>query len=514
LKFVRDRDRLRANMATGKKRVLVFIVAYNAESTILGVLERIPALESYDVEVLLIDDASADGTYRLAEQVRSLHEYRHPLTVLANPINQGYGGNQKIGYQYAVVGGFDIVALLHGDGQYAPEMLPDLLAPIARGEADVVHGSRMLKPIDALRGGMPLYKFIGNKILTHYENLVLGSRLSEFHTGYKVYSVAALKAIPFDRNSNAFHFDTEIIIQWLRAGIPILEVPIRTHYGDEICRVNGLRYALDVARASTAAFLMRYSLLYRRNFDVQPEPDGNGPHESKLHFSSTHSQALADVPSGITVIDMGCGPGHVSAALRGKGCRVIGIDQFPAADSGKFDEFFLNNLNERPFPHPLDNVQILLALDVIEYLASPERFLDELRHAAQKNLDLRVIISTGNIGFVVTRLMLLLGHFNYNKRGILDLTHTRLFTFSSMRRLLEESGFIVEKVKGIPAPVPLVLKSRFWNRLLMGLQTWLIRVSRGLFSYQIYMVARPLATVPTLLEITRNHSQRKSLEAS
>ena len=234
-------------------RVLVFIVAYHAESTILQVLERIPALAGYDVEVLLIDDGSTDATFATSERLRRLNTYRHRLTVLANPVNQGYGGNQKLGYHYAIENNFDYVALVHGDGQYAPEMLPEILAPLVRGEADVVLGSRMLTPGGARRGGMPLYKRIGNRLLTWYQNRVLHCRLSEFHTGYKACSVALLRRIPFDLNSNVFHFDTEIIIQFLRAQARIQEIPIPTHYGDEICRVNGPRYALDVINASTVA---------------------------------------------------------------------------------------------------------------------------------------------------------------------------------------------------------------------------------------------------------------------
>ena len=499
-------------MPTRQPRVLVFVVAYQAESTILGVLERIPVLAGYEVEVLVIDDSSTDGTFDLCERLRRSQQYRHPLTVLANPVNQGYGGNQKIGYHFAIAGRFDIIALVHGDGQYAPELLPDLLAPIARGEAEVVHGSRMLRPLDALRGGMPLYKFAGNKILTWYQNLVLGSRLSEFHTGYKACAVAALQRIPFERNSNVFHFDTEIIIQWLRARCRIVEVPITTFYGDEICRVNGLRYAWDVSRASTAACLMRYGLLYRRNFDVDFLVPDNHHYEGKLGFPSSHSRAIADVPAGTLVMDLGCGPGHLSPALRAKGCRVIGVDRFPPQDPGAFDEFFVSDLDREPCPRPLHDVQVLLVLDVIEHLASPEEFLDQLRRAAQQNLQLRILISTANIGFFVTRLMLFFGQFNYNKRGILDLTHTRLFTFASMRRILQESGFAVESEQGIPAPVPLVVRSRFWSRCLMWTQAQAIKISRGLFSYQIYMIARPLATLPTLLEKTHSHSERKSVE--
>jgi glycosyltransferase involved in cell wall biosynthesis len=493
-----------------KPRALVFIVAYHAETTIANVLARIPALEECETEVLVLDDGSLDRTFEISDNIRRSQACLHPLTVLANPQNQGYGGNQKIGYHYAIDLGFDFVALVHGDGQYAPELLPDMFAPLVRGEAEVVHGSRMLQPGNALRGGMPCYKFVGNKLLTWYQNLVLGSRLSEFHTGYKAYSVAMLKRIPFELNSNVFHFDTEIIIQFLRAGSRIVEIPIPTFYGDEICRVNGMKYALDVARASTAAWAMRYGLLYRRNFDVASLTPDNKHYEPKLEFLSTHSQAVADVPAGATAMDIGCGPGHISAALRAKGCKVIGLDQFPPERAENFDEFFVANLNNPELPRGLHDIQVVLLLDIIEHLVSPEGFCDGLRVAAQKNLDVRLVISTGNIGFFVTRLMLLLGQFNYSKRGILDLTHTRLFTFGSMRRLLQETGFVIEKECGIPAPLPLVIRSKFWGRFAIGFQRFLIKFSPGLFSYQIYMVARPRVTLPALLENARRHSRQMS----
>ena len=494
-------------------RVLVFIVAYHAETTILGVLERIPALEGYDVEVLMIDDGSTDGTFALSEKLRRLSTYRHKLTVLANPVNQGYGGNQKLGYHYAIEHGFDFVVLVHGDGQYAPEMLPEMIAPLARDEADVVHGSRMLVARDALKGGMPLYKFAGNKLLTWYQNRVLRSRLSEFHTGYKAYTTAVLRRIPFDLNSNVFHFDTEIIIQLLRARARIKEIPIPTHYGDEICRVNGIRYAMDVVNASTVARLQDYGLVYRRNFDVESLNPHNAHYHAKLDFRSTHSEALAEVPAGATVLDLGCGPGHLCPALHARGCRVIGVDQFkPTVAEEQFDEFHVTDLNRDPLPRELSDVQVVLVLDIIEHLISPETFCDTLRRRAQENPNLRVVISTGNVGFIVTRLMLLLGQFNYNKRGILDLTHTRLFTFSSLRRLLRETGFVVERETGIPAPIPLVVRSPFWQRALMGLQAALIRVSRGLFAYQMLMVVRPLPTLSRLMNEAQKHSARKAAE--
>ena len=498
-------------MTTDRKpRALIFIVAYYAESTILEVLRRIPALDGYDTEVLIIDDCSGDATYALSDGLRRLGTYRHKLTVLTNPVNQGYGGNQKLGYHYAVEQGFDYVALLHGDAQYAPEMLPDLFAPLHAGTADVVLGSRMLTPGGARKGGMPFYKLVGNKILTAYQNLVLGSALAEFHTGYKAYTTASLRRIPFELNSNVFHFDTEIIIQFLRSRARITEVPIPTHYGDEICRVDGLRYALDVVNASTVALLQDYGLVYRRNFDIQSLVDDNKHYLPKTTFASTHSAALAAIPAGATVMDVGCGPGHLCAPLHQLGCRVIGVDQFRPDDTTAFDEFHVTDLNANPFPRPLDDVQVILILDVIEHLASPEKFCDELRRRAQSNLAVKIIISTGNIGFCVTRLMLFLGQFNYNKRGILDLTHTRLFTFSSLRRLLKEQGFVIDQELGIPAPVPLVVQSPGWQKFLMGLQAFLIKISRGLFAYQMFMVVRPLPTIAKLMDDAHRHSAAKT----
>jgi glycosyltransferase involved in cell wall biosynthesis len=496
-----------------KPRVLISIVAYFAESTILQVLERIPPLEEFEVEVLLLDDGSGDATFAITERLRQLKTYRHRLTVLANPVNQGYGGNQKLGYHYAIEHGFDFVALLHGDGQYAPEMLPEILAPLARGEADVVLGSRMLIRQNAIKGGMPLYKWFGNQALTWYQNRVLRTRLSEFHTGYKACSVDLLRRVPFELNSNVFHFDTEIIIQFLRARARFVEVAIPTHYGDEICRVNSLRYGMDVINASTVARLQDYGLVYRRNFDVST-PD-NHHYLAKLDFVSTHSLALAEVPPNSTVMDIGCGPGHLCPPLKAKGCRIVGVDQFKPHATAGFDEFQFSDLNAQPFPRPLDDVQVILILDIIEHLNSPEKFCDELRLRAQSNLGVKIIISTGNVAFLVTRLMLFLGQFNYNKRGILDLTHTRLFTFSSLRRLLKETGFVLEKEVGVPAPAPLVVQSPFWRKVLMGTQRFLIAISRGLFAYQMFMVVRPLPTLQTLMRDARHHSaERASTVAS
>src|SRR5262249_34901855 len=148
---------------------------------------------------------------------------RHaPLRLYRTPHNQGYGGNQRLGYLYAIEQRFDIVVLLHGDGQYAPEALPLILAPYAEG-ADAVFGSRFLSPGAARRGGMPVYKFVGNRILTRAQNLILGARMSEMHSGYRSYRTAVLKQVPFTSNSLGFDFDADIIVQLHASGSRVTE---------------------------------------------------------------------------------------------------------------------------------------------------------------------------------------------------------------------------------------------------------------------------------------------------
>jgi len=162
-------------------RVGVFVVAYNAVSTLASVLDRIPESFRPSIDVVLVsDDYSTDKTY----EVGVAYEHDHdglPITVVRQRRNLGYGGNQKFGYRWLLDRGVDVVVLLHGDGQYAPERLPEIVAPILEGRADVVLGSRMLGE-GALAGGMPLYKYVGNKILTRFQNRVSGLRLSEWHS--------------------------------------------------------------------------------------------------------------------------------------------------------------------------------------------------------------------------------------------------------------------------------------------------------------------------------------------
>jgi glycosyltransferase involved in cell wall biosynthesis len=482
------------------KRLLIFIVAYNAETTIEKVLGRIPAsLHSENVEVLIIDDFSKDNTFSKGLWFQQRNS-AFKITVLRTPVNQGYGGNQKLGYRYAIDQGFDIVALLHGDGQYAPEELPALIDPLLRNEADAVFGSRMIDKQAARRGGMPAYKWIGNQVLTAFQNRVLGAHLSEFHSGYRLYSTTALAQIPFEKNTNDFHFDTEIIIQFLLKKLRIAELPIPTFYGDEICHVNGLKYAWNVFRSTIKARLCGIQLFYDRRFDLDPQP---GTHSDKLEFPSSQTFAVKSCIPGRYVLQLGIGHANVAAELEKKLCHVTAIDFAPSELVRKSPS---SPFVSRPtVPADVARYHQILLMDLIEHVHDPENFMDELRRRANGKRP-EVIITAANVAFFVTRIMLALGQFNYSRRGILGIGHRRLFTFKSLRALLEQAGYEVIEARGIPAPFPLALGLNRWSRALLKINQALLWFSKRLFAYQICIRARALPDAGHLLKETVSSS--------
>jgi glycosyltransferase involved in cell wall biosynthesis len=493
-----------------KLKLLVFVVAYNAETTIEKVLKRIPKdiYDIYETNVLIIDDSSCDKTFEVGVSVSRILPNKN-ITVIRNPENQGYGGNQKIGYNYAIKYGYDIVILLHGDAQYAPEYMPALVEPIAQNKADAVFGSRMLKKGEALKGGMPIYKYVGNKILTGFQNRLMGVCLSEWHSGYRAYSISALKNIPFERNENGFPFDTDIILQLIQRMARIAEVPIPTYYGGEICHVSGLRYAFQVSLNTLRCKLHNMNLFYERKYDCYQVKDA---YPLKLGYPSSHSMVIDLIKEKSRVLDIGCGQGLLVRELAKKGCSVVGVDSIEPADTGFFQEFIRHKLPSDECPWNKNyRFDYVLLLDVIEHMVEPEKFMDQLREWLQGQ-PCRVIITSGNVSFWVTRLQLLFGRFNYVKRGILDMTHLRLFTLGTLKRLVVQSGYKVLGIKGIPAPFPEVVCWRHFGIFLAKLNQWIIPLGKSFFSYQVLLITKPYPNLDfLLLESLRHSEERKSI---
>ena len=485
-----------------RKRLLIFVIAYMAEKHIEWVLDRIPddLGDEFDVEVAIFDDASTDRTSEVA--IRALANIDLPYTsrVLTNPRNQGYGGNQKLGYQYAVAGGFDAVVMIHGDGQYPPEEIRRIVhCALENGAA---FGSRFATAGTAIAGGMPKYKYLGNQTLTTVQNGLLDTDLTEFHSGFRAYSTDALRSIPFSLNSNDFHFDTEIFIQLTRAGFTIGEIAIPTHYGDEECRVNGIEYARNVVSQSLRSKLHDFGLFYERKYDVKGR---DGLYESKIEFMSPAYIALGKIPPKSTVLDLGSSDGHLAGELRKKGCRVIGVDLDTPADTSSFDVFIQHNLDDG-LPDIDEDIDVVIMLDVIEHLRSPEDFVEVLAQFCRDHNVLRAHVSSGNIAFGATRLSLLMGQFNYGPRGILDMTHTRLFTSRTLRRLFRQSGFLIGAIEGVPAPFPLALGDNRKSRVLLKLNQLAIKAVPKLFSFQFFIDLQAPADLNRMLRQSHIHA--------
>jgi glycosyltransferase involved in cell wall biosynthesis len=469
-------------------RIGILVVAYNAASTLAQVLDRVPKdFRQRVTQVFVSDDASQDSTYLVGLGYKQITSDL-PLTIVRHPVNLGYGGNQKVGYRMAIEHELDIIVLLHGDGQYAPECLEQLVSPLERGECDAVFGSRMMIPGAARQGGMPLYKYIGNKILTRFENRMLNTELTEFHSGYRAYSVSALKSIAFERNSDDFNFDTQIIIQLVDAGKRIKEVAIPTYYGDEICYVNGLSYAKDV---TLDVLRYRTSKMGLTSGAVTSVGDEYTLKESADSSHGIITGWLQQTPP-CKVLDLGCSSGQLSARLRALGHHVTGVDVLELPEiSERVDEFIQADL-DHGLPadvQALAPFHVVIAADVIEHLRDPERLLADINRVLAPGGEL--IASIPNFGHWYPRARTLLGLFDYDQRGLLDKGHVRFFTRRGLMRRLDAAGFKVRRFEttGLPLDV-LAPRGGRVHRTLRAIDRVGVLARPTLFGYQFVCQCR------------------------
>lgn len=242
------------------KKVVVVMPAYNAAKTLVQTFEEVMAQGVVD-KVIVVDDASPDETTQIA---RTLPD----TIVLTHPKNLGYGGNQKSCYRLALEQGADIVIMVHPDAQYTPKLIPAMVSMIACGLYPCVLGSRILGNY-ALRGGMPLWKYVANRFLTLAENILLGAKLSEYHTGYRAFSRQVLERAPLEANSNDFVFDNQMLAQILWFNFTIAEVSCPTRYFDEASSINfrrSVKYGFGCLATALEFRLARWGLLSSARF--------------------------------------------------------------------------------------------------------------------------------------------------------------------------------------------------------------------------------------------------------
>lgn len=479
--------------ANGGKRIGIFIVAYNALTTLSKVLKRItPEVWKNVEQVVVFDDASKDDTFELAVGIQTMTNLPK-LRVLRHEKNLGYGGNQKAGYQYFIDQGFDIVVLLHGDAQYAPELLSHMYAPLVQGKADAVFGSRMMKDFGGpLKGGMPLYKYVGNRVLTKFENRALGLNLTEFHSGYRAYNVHALKNIKMDKMTDDFHFDTEIIIKLHHQNYRILEVPIPTFYGDEVCRVNGTRYAKDIVRA-----VYRYTSTARAVRAFPEYEEYFVPYAIKHSLYSSHFYGFRLVGTDQRVLEVGCCNGSFGAELVKAGNRVTGVDAAPSVPlTAGYQNVYTADPEAGLGPltqsasGPVGKFDRVLMLDILEHLRDPSNLLENCKKVLAERG--RVVLSVPNSVNLTVRLMVLFGSFEYSDRGILDWSHLRFFTARSIQALLKRHGYKITGRHSTVMPLERIIPMRSDSPVLKAgsrLLRVLTRLAPGLLAYEIVLVA-------------------------
>jgi 2-polyprenyl-3-methyl-5-hydroxy-6-metoxy-1,4-benzoquinol methylase/GT2 family glycosyltransferase len=478
----------RGELTPGRQpRIGILVVAYNAVTTLASTLDRIPPeFRERISEVLVCDDASDDDTYLLGLGYQQVNTDL-PITVIRHETNLGYGGNQKAGYRLAAELDLDIIVLLHADGQYAPELLPQMVAPLERGECDAVFGSRMMEKGAARAGGMPLYKYLGNRVLTTVENKTLGSSLSEFHSGYRAYSVKALRELDLSATSDGFNFDTQIIIALHSHGKKIIEIPIPTYYGDEICYVNGMRYASDVIKDVGVYRLATMGFTPGELAQVGEE------YELKESEGSSHAMVL-ELTEGAApgrVLDIGCSGGLLSELMRERGHHVTGVDLFDSPITAKRVDVFVQADLEKGVPEEVGGgYDIAIAADVLEHVRNSDQLLRQI--GASLNENGRVIVSVPNFGHWYPRLRTFFGIFDYDQRGILDKTHVRFFTRRSLLRMVKKNGFTVAEMKVTGLPIDVVGSKGLLRRLIVGIDTMLVRLRPTLFGYQFVLDIRPV----------------------
>jgi glycosyltransferase involved in cell wall biosynthesis len=465
------------------KRIGIIVVAYNAVSTLAKVLDRIPLdFIPRITQILVCDDASEDETYLVGLGYKQVDGRRLPLEVLRNPLNVGYGGNQKIGYTWAIEHDLDIVVLLHADGQYAPELLPEIVAPLERGEADAVFGSRMLTPGGARKGGMPIYKLIGNKVLSTIENRLAGAELSEWHSGYRAYSVAALRDVPFLENADGYHFDTQIIIQFHEAGKRIAEVPIPTYYGDEISYVNGPRYAVDIVRdvltyRAHKMGLGRGDTAFATSL-YEPKADA-GTVTGRMLAWLSGAPAGKVLVLGVEAVAMGAelrGAGHDVVVLAEPGCDEPATDGTPVVTADLDDDL----------PDSIGTgFDIVVAIDALGRVRDSSHLLAELRRVLRPGG--RLLASVPNFGHWYPRARVLTGRWRYDTRGVLDEGQVHFFTRDEVTRRLADAGFEARRRESIGLP-----NEADGSRAMRTIDGIGLTLRPTLFAYQyLYEVAKP-----------------------
>lgn len=477
---------LRRERGEGFPRIALFLFGGASAAELRKTLERIPEpLDECFAEVLVMEDGGSPAPLRDVTELGAGRGF--PLLIHRNPRDYGHGGTRQAAFEYALRKRFDHIVVMRGDGTQPPEALPRLLHAALVQEHPVVFASRLAKGAEVPREGMPAGRRLGHGLATSLQNRILGLRLSDYLTSFRIYPREALECIPFQLNSKDRRFDVELVIQLRALGLGVHEVPVAPAWREDKDRRDEL---LHVWRALGSAVGYRLHQLHvtRRGRYLVDE----GIHYTlKLSETGSHMQIVDAIEPGSSVLDLGCSQGLLARPLRDKRVRVTGVDAGPAERlAAELAEYHQRDL-ELPLELPVGrSFDYVVCADVIEHLRNRTELLRSSRRYMTEGA--RLIISTPNVALWFYRLSLLVGRFEYGPRGVLDWTHVHLYTRATFRREVERAGFHILRERATALPFEVVFQSTGRSRLIRGVSRLyhaLATVWPEMFAYQLILEA-------------------------
>ena len=472
-------------MTPRRPRIALFLFDCEAPSTLAATLARIPEAAARRIAEAIVMAGREPG---FAPEDLGAGERPFELRVHRQPRETGYGGARKAALEHALRERFDVVVCMRGDGAHPPEALPELLAAAIEGGHRFVLGSRFADRRSAVRGGMPLARLAGHALATGVLNRVLGLRVRDYMTSFRVLHTRPLRRVPFHLDADDRIFDPHLLLQLRALGVTPHEVPVAGTWRED----DAAREELDhVRRAATVALAYRLHQLHvvrRGRYFVD-----TGVHYTfKWSEHGSHMQIVGLIRPETRVLDLGCSQGLLARPLKEKAVRVVGVDGRPADDdlAEELEDYLQRDL-ELPLEIPKGrDFDYVVCADVIEHLKGRAQLLRSARRYLKA--DGRLVISTGNIAIWFYRLSLLAGRFNYGPRGILDSDHAHLYTRDSFRREVEAAGFRVVGERVTSLPFEIVFRSTGRSRFVRALSSGYHAVARfwpELFAYQIILEA-------------------------
>lgn len=489
------------SLSTKELKLAAIILDYPGDQELKTVLSNINGSVLKLLSGIFIIHTSKDLSISKEELKSIKDEFNVKLAYLDIPRNK-YGLGMKSGFCWALENNFDIVFTLEGHGKFDTRVLPEMINALLNNQAAMVIGSRFFNSVGALDKLKASYRFFGNKLLTQFGRSLTDIKITDWHSGFRVISVDALKKIPFSVNSDSFNFDFELLLQFREMGLKLTEVPTGFYKGDNMTFLDGVIFARDVV-----VDVIRYRA-HKIGFGTGLTAFNSLAYELKDDERSSHGtivKIMSSLPPG-EVLDVGCSEGSLGARLREFGHVVTGIDIVKQNNVDEnLDNFILYDL-EAGLPKDLNKTfDYIVMADVLEHLKAPEELLKQSKSLLSQQG--KMIISVPNVGHWYARLKIGLGLFDYDRRGIFDRGHLRFFTKISFRRLLESCGLAIVEVKAVGLPLDIFKRassgklsgSRVANdfkKVIQLIQTLLLKIYPELFGYQfIFLVEKPSANL-------------------